>query len=253
MAVAQWGSYEELKPDQLRRIVGQAPVVYWPLGLIEHHGWHLPLGFDGIKARRLCERMAARTGGVLLPVMWWGGEGGHGLFKWSLYQPPEAAQAILRNTVERLLNSGFRCFVLVAGHYPWRRIMDGALPPLARAHPDALFIWGTEMELGGEGLRLPGDHAARWETAYGLALLPELVDVTALKGGRAEADEWPEGRPPAAEGRHPGVVFDAAAPLFAQMGEDARRADAAEAEALVERLVQSVASRVNEWLRRQRA
>lgn len=249
MAAAQWGRYEELRPDQLQQVVAQAPVAYWPLGLIEHHGWQLPAGFDGVKAQRLCERMAVRTGGVMLPVMWWGGEGGHGAFKWTLYQPPDAAEAIFRNTMERLPAFGFRCFVIAAGHYPWRRIMDAVLPLLARAHPDRLYIWGTEMELGGEGLRLPGDHAARWETAYGLALLPELVNMGALKAGRSEADAWPEGGLPRREGRHPRVEFDAASPLFAQAGEDALKADAAEAEALIERLVEQVASRVNEWLR----
>ena len=71
-----WGRFEESRPDQLQAIVEKTPVAYWPLGLIEHHGWHLPVGFDGVKADRLCRRLAERTGGVLLPVMWWGGGGG---------------------------------------------------------------------------------------------------------------------------------------------------------------------------------
>ena len=56
-------------------------VAYWPLGLLEHHGWALPVGYDGIKADRICQRLADHTGGVILPTMWWGGGGGHGAFR----------------------------------------------------------------------------------------------------------------------------------------------------------------------------
>ena len=66
-----WHRYEELRPDQLELLLKEAPIAYWPLGLLEHHGWHLPIGFDGLKADRICRRLADRTGGVLLPVMWW--------------------------------------------------------------------------------------------------------------------------------------------------------------------------------------
>ena len=47
-----WGRFEELRPNQLERIMAARPVVYWPLGLIEYHGWHLPVGFDRVKAER---------------------------------------------------------------------------------------------------------------------------------------------------------------------------------------------------------
>ena len=246
----QWGRYEELRPDQLEALVAESPVAYWPLGLLEHHGWQLPLGLDGVKAQRLCERLAEATGGVVLPVMWWGGEGGHGEFKWTLYQEPDAARTIFATTAQRLLAFGFRALVAVAGHYPWRSITDAVLPPLAEANPGVLFIWGTEMELGGDDLRLPGDHAARWETAYGLALLPEFVDMDALRPGRTEQQGWSADGPPPEDRRHPGVEFDAASPLFAQMGEDARTASAAEAEEYLAQLVANVKQRVDAHLGR---
>ena len=67
-----WKRYEELRPDELAELVQRTPVAFWPLGLIEHHGWHLPVGYDGLKAEQLCRRIATRTGGVILPVMWGG-------------------------------------------------------------------------------------------------------------------------------------------------------------------------------------
>lgn len=91
MARPDWHRYEQLRPDQLADVVSRTPVAFWPLGLLEHHGWHLPVGFDGLKADSICQRVAARTGGVILPVMWWGGGGRHGPFKWTHYQEGPAS------------------------------------------------------------------------------------------------------------------------------------------------------------------
>jgi len=222
-------------------------VAFWPLGLLEHHGWHLPVGFDGVKAERTCKRVAERTGGVLLPTMWWGGGGGHGPFHWTLYQDAPAYTAILVETVSRLLEFGFRAIVLLAGHYPWQSALDKVLPQIVRENPQALLVWGTEMSIGGPGVRLSGDHAAKEETSSGLCLLPELVDLDALRGGRG-SEAWPGGEAPAESDRHPGVCFDPASPLFAQMGADAREASAEHGEAEVSRLVEALSVRIQAHL-----
>ena len=60
MATTPWRRFEELRPDELAEMVAATPAAFWPLGLLEHHGWHLPVGFDGIKAERMCVRIAER-------------------------------------------------------------------------------------------------------------------------------------------------------------------------------------------------
>lgn len=85
-----------------------------------------------------------------------------------------------------------------------------------------------DLQQGGwkrpEELR-PDELAAREETSYGLALFPDLVEQGALSPGRGDS-AWSDARPPLYELRHPGVCFDPADPLFAQMGADARTASA---------------------------
>ncbi len=238
---SKWRRYEELRPDELVTYREAVPVVFWPLGLIEHHGWHLPVGLDGLKAERLCIRVAEHTGGVLLPTLWWGGGGGHGDFLWTHYQPLEAAEAILVNTLKQLIAFNFRVMVLLAGHYPWENmILEKHLPEFEAMYPNVLFLWGTEMDIGRE-LKLPGDHAAREETSYGLHLLPEFVDMDALHPGR-DNSAWPNGRSPDPTTQHPGVCFDPRSPQFAQMGDDAGTASAARGEAAITRLVEHLAA-----------
>jgi creatinine amidohydrolase len=243
-----WGRYPELRPDQLAEIVDSTPIAYWPLGLLEHHGWHLPVGLDGLKAEQICTRVAKRTGGVLLPTMWWGALGGHGDFSWTHYQSAQAAEEILTRTVFQLLSFGFRAIVLFAGHYPWAVLLERVLPPIQDAHPEVLLIWGTEMDIS-EDVSLPGDHAAREETSYGLALFPQWVDLNALHPGRDQS-AWPHGKAPPAATQHPGVCFDPAAAQFAQMGEDARTASAQRGETAITGLVDHLAEQINGYLER---
>jgi len=243
---AAWRRYEELRPDELAELIQRSPVAFWPLGLIEHHGWHLPVGYDGLKAGHLCERIATRTGGVILPVMWWGAGGGHDRFLWTHYQDPAATAAVLTTTAKQLMRFGFRALIFVAGHYPWQGMLDEHLPAVQSEFSDRLLLWGTEISLGGDAVRLAGDHAALEETSYGLALFPHLVSQEALCEGRDDS-AWPDGKPPE-ESRHPGVCFDPANPLFAQMGEDARSASAERVAPGLSLLVDHVASRVTDFL-----
>jgi creatinine amidohydrolase len=242
-----WYAYETLRPDQLADVVRSNPVVYWPLGLLEHHSWQLPVGFDGIKAQRFCQRVAANTGGVILPVMWWGGQGGHSDFLWTFYQSEEAARSIVVNTVEHLITYGFRAIVLLMGHYPWEQIAGAQLDSIQAQHPEVLILWGSEASIGRPDHRIPGDHASREETSYGLALLPELVDMSAMRPGR-DASAWPKGVAVQDTQQYPGLHYDPADPLFAQYGEDARLATLERGESALGPLVDYLAQRVNRHL-----
>jgi creatinine amidohydrolase/Fe(II)-dependent formamide hydrolase-like protein len=102
------------------------------------------------------------------------------------------------------------------------------------------------MDIAGE-IRLPGDHAAREETSYGLALFPQWVDLDALHPGR-DSSAWPQGKAPAAETRHPGVCFDPNSARFAQMGEDARTASAERGETAIARLVEHLVGQIEAHL-----
>lgn len=242
-----FGRYERLRPDDLAALVEQSPVAYWPLGLLEHHGWHLPIGFDGLKADGMCERLAQRVGGIILPIMWWGGGGGHHVFRWTHYQSEPAYADIVTTTVDQLFDHGFRAVVLLAGHYPWQQTLDQVVPPLREAHADGLILAGTELTVAGD-LGLKGDHAALEETSYGLALFPDLIDMKAMTSGRSADGVWPRQGEPAPSQKHPAVEFDPAAPLFAQMGEDSRLASGARGMQATNLLIDELERRLREFL-----
>lgn len=61
--------YEELTPGEFRERMAVAPIAYLPLGTIEWHGEHMPLGSDGIQPFEFFREVAAEVGGIVLPAL----------------------------------------------------------------------------------------------------------------------------------------------------------------------------------------
>ncbi|MCJ7647381.1 MAG: creatininase family protein, partial [Candidatus Lokiarchaeota archaeon] len=40
--------YVELNPQEFKQRISEAPIAYLPLGTLEWHGRHMPLGADGL-------------------------------------------------------------------------------------------------------------------------------------------------------------------------------------------------------------
>jgi creatinine amidohydrolase len=61
--------YERLTPDAFLQAVKEAPIAYLPLGTLEYHGPHLPLGSDMLQPLGLYTELARKVGGVVLPSL----------------------------------------------------------------------------------------------------------------------------------------------------------------------------------------
>jgi len=64
--------YIELTPSQFRARLAAAPIAYLPLGTLEWHSEHLPLGTDGIISGGFFDALASRVGGIVLPMLFLG-------------------------------------------------------------------------------------------------------------------------------------------------------------------------------------
>jgi creatinine amidohydrolase len=179
--------------QQYRDRVTEAPV-FLPVGALEQHGPHLPLGTDALLATAIAAATAASVGGIVAPVLAYGyksqpkcGGGQHFCGTTSL----DAATLIgqVRDTIREFIRHGARRLVLVNGHYEntWFLIegIDLALRECKGPPPSIMRLeyWDfcTEATLsrifpdGFPGFAL--EHAAVIETSMMLHLHPELVRV----------------------------------------------------------------------------
>jgi creatinine amidohydrolase len=67
--------YDRLTPFQFQERLGQAAIAYLPLGTLEWHCTHLPLGSDSLQAEAFFVRLARRVGGIVLPPIFLGPDG----------------------------------------------------------------------------------------------------------------------------------------------------------------------------------
>ena len=66
--------FEEMFPWKISAAMAEAPLCYMLLGTLEWHGEHAAVGFDATKARAVCARAAERSGGLVVPPLYWSDE-----------------------------------------------------------------------------------------------------------------------------------------------------------------------------------
>lgn len=217
-----YGQWELMRPDELEAVLKSAPVAYVPLGTYEHHGWHLPVCFDGIKAHELCLRMAKRTGGVVLPTFFYGTGGGHIGYKWTIIVPETQIAPLIETTLDHLARFGFKVVALFTGHYAGEQVaMAHRLAKEASVkHPRTRFLAVTDPEVTTplHGDTMGGDHAAKYETSIALALNARWVRMELLTEGRNPSQVTLPETP-----RREGTQYDPAHPLYAIWGQDPRQ------------------------------
>jgi creatinine amidohydrolase len=158
-----------------RTAAGGAVLV--PLGALEQHGPHLPVGTDAFLAEAVCVRAAGRAARDVLvaPALWSGFSPHHMGFGATVTLRPETLLALLRDVVASIA-TWCDAVLVVNGHGGNRGplttlgLEDG---PVRGASYWELI--GPELaELCGADHGSPG-HAGQMETSLMLAVAPELV------------------------------------------------------------------------------
>lgn len=205
--------YHMLRPQQIVERRTACPVAYIPIGTLEWHGVHNPLGADTLQAEGLALRCAERGGGLVFPPLYFGESRTDMLVECAAgwdgpliaeqmqlpfsnfdekHQPFSASEQVLNyhkllfHILAEAQTLGFSVGVLVAGHYP---LIDHARAAVLQFHQWALSRWGAEAMLAWacvdyllvrDRYRDSGDHGGKWETSHVMALHPETVDLARL-------------------------------------------------------------------------
>ena len=228
---------ERMLPHQIEAAIAARRVVYLPLGSIEYHSHHLPLGLDGLTAHGICTRAAAASGGVVLPTLWFGTGGTHTTYPWTIMTPTAAPLTELAiATLGRLSDLGVQQCVLFTGHFADEQLalIDTVAADwnAAGARPRVL-----PLAVNRSDAPLPADHAGTFETSLLHALAPDLVQLHQLPS-LTELPIDPPGQHGGWNHRHtPGH------PLWGVMGPDPRASDLHQSQHLLDQVV--------DWLCRQ--
>lgn len=218
---------ELLLPQQISDALSACSLVYLPLGSIEWHSHHLPIGLDGLTAHGLCVRAAARSGGIVLPTLYYGTGGGHTAYPWTvMVDDTTILKALLHRSLTKLADFGVRTAVLFTGHFADEQL--AMIAEIADAWPADSPMTVSAVSINGNATAgIAPDHAGMFETSLLQAMSPELVQLDRLAPvADAPADD-PDGDPVGPHRHAPDH------PLWGVFGPDPRHVDAQDARMLL--------------------
>jgi creatinine amidohydrolase/Fe(II)-dependent formamide hydrolase-like protein len=209
--------YELMRPPQIRQAIEERWPVVLPLGVLEYHGDHLPVGMDTLAVIKVLEILEQERPLVILPAFYYGAasyavEPPEG--KGTVHVDADHLQPLARDMFRSLLRIGFRNIHFFI-HHQSENFAAGMPTDLAFkcAARQAIFEflekdrgegwWGRNQtadyyaqQAAGEDpfnwikghplmtpeiiRQYPFDHAGAGETGLMLALCPETVDLAAV-------------------------------------------------------------------------
>jgi len=173
---------ETLFPDELQSRIAAVPIIVLPLGTLEWHSFHLPLGLDGLVGQALGEQIADRLDAVLAPVSYWAAGGVP--YPYTLKFSASIIEPLLVAAYDAFAEMSFRTIVAITGHFGLEQTLvlkRAALTVMERSPVTILPL--TEYDLVTDVYT--GDHAGIGETSLLWAVRPELVRLDAVPSDAA--------------------------------------------------------------------
>lgn len=188
---------ELLSHEQILAKILEAPIVYFPMGALEFHGPHLPIGLDGLTAHGVCVGAARKTGGVVLPTMYQGTGGEHSNYPWTIMMPNgEAMAQNIRASLIRLQDLGTQTTILLSGHFAdeQRALLRTLAVDWSADNSNNMRVFATSMA-DCDVSPVEPDHAGKFESLMLAALHPELVHIEKLPSIAGHPSFDPEDNP----------------------------------------------------------
>ena len=189
-----------LQPDEVIAERERISIIYLPIGPIEWHGPHLPLGTDPLLAEHIALDLARQTGGVVHPTLFIGTErerspellrdlgfsGGEWIVGMdfpannmeSCYYSEDAFAMIVRLTLEQLSAQHYQFIVIVNGHGATNQInqLQRLVAEFSQRGPARIiYTFGLDAAYDEDA-----GHATITETAAVMALDTARVDLNRL-------------------------------------------------------------------------
>src|SRR5215210_1776093 len=104
----RWRTVElqRLSWTELAEAVAERPVILLPIGTLEQHGPHMPIGNDNMVAEFVARRTAEQTNALVAPTINYGCSAVFRNFTGTVSIQPETLAAMLRDVCRSLIGQG---------------------------------------------------------------------------------------------------------------------------------------------------
>jgi len=218
---------------------------------LEFHGPHNPLGSDSIIISGIAERVAARAGGLLFPIIQFTQCPAHTAhFRGTISVRPEVMTMYFADVLRNILHLGFRKVFILNGHDGNIGPGRGAIAQVADETKDAALLFVSWWEfLPSEMMKTLGmfhqangghGHGGPLETSAVAAFRPDLIHLD-------KAHDLPE--PPDLSGGAPYFLQKSAAADWPGYSGQVSEASAEKGKRLVEISEDGIVKLIENWLK----
>ncbi|RLG46903.1 MAG: hypothetical protein DRO06_03660 [Thermoproteota archaeon] len=192
--------WEELTGEDLGTLSRDTPVIL-PVGSVEYHGPHLPLGVDAMVVYEVALRAAEMEPAVVLPPLFYGYAPSARAWLGTISLSAETFVRVLEEVCDEVHRNGFKKIIILNGHGGNRRPIRLFLREvLAKGKPYAVYAmvdpWAPISQVIERVAETkPVGHACEVETSMALYLFPKLCRMDRA----APAEVGREGLVPGAE------------------------------------------------------
>ena len=178
MAKLRW---DEHTYPEIEEKLKDNPIVIFPLGSVEAHGYHLPLNTDMLQPLWLAEKIAERLDALIIPPLPYGWTESLKSFKGTISIGFSSLYGIVKDILKSLVSQGVRKIVVLSGHASSNHMaaLRLACEDVIKENRDTKIMLLSDYYIAYKyrGDLVPEDdsHAGVIETSRIMALRPDLV------------------------------------------------------------------------------
>jgi creatinine amidohydrolase len=187
---------DELSTNEAAEAAKQGRVVIFPIGSVEEHGSHLPLGTDSVQPEYIAIEVAKKTGCLIAPPFRYGICNATRNFTGTITIQFDTLYRLALDVLSELARNGFNRIIIMSGHagnshmVALRLAAQEVIAKNEEAQPKnkvrimVLSDFDFAEELAQELADPKDGHAGTIETSRMIAIRPDLIK------GKGKADVW---------------------------------------------------------------
>jgi creatinine amidohydrolase len=177
----------DMTVEEVRDGLKQMKTIILPVGVVEQHGYHLPLSVDIHNAVEIGRMVSEQTGCFVAPPIHYGFSGG--TLPGTINISPQCFSMVLMEICHAVVTMGFRNIVILLGHggtenvraaYDAAENFQRLRPDLAGTTISVVPFWEVSPTFM-KGFAEKDFHAAKYETSLMLYWKPEMVRMKKAK------------------------------------------------------------------------
>lgn len=167
---------------EVEDLLTRTDMVIIPVGAIEQHGYHLPLGTDFLNGVERCKLLAQERDILVAPILMAGQSPYHMGFAGTITLSAETIMKVHLEAVESLIKHGFKRFMILNSHGGNRAISTLLADQINQTTEGIAVDMGVAIRpfskpIDVELTEVFDRHGGVWETSNSQYLIPSLVQM----------------------------------------------------------------------------